>query len=74
MNPVIVEWLMGHDIGIAKHYLADNIKQEYSKFESAVRIPRLFLFFNEFHYFLEQRRYDVHAASILIVRSNNFFY
>jgi|GEM_PF-946499 len=36
MNPVIVEWLMGHDIGIAKHYLADNIKQEYSKFERAV--------------------------------------
>ncbi len=28
MNPVIVEWLMGHDIGIVKHYLADNIKQE----------------------------------------------
>ncbi len=36
MNPVIVEWLMGHDIGIAKHYLADNIKQEYSKFEQTV--------------------------------------
>jgi hypothetical protein len=33
---VIVEWLMGHDIGIAKHYLADNIKQEYSKFEQAI--------------------------------------
>ena len=27
---VIVEWLMGHDIGIAKYYLDDNIKQEYS--------------------------------------------
>ncbi len=26
MNTVILEWLMGHDIGIAKHYLADNIK------------------------------------------------
>ena len=36
MNPVLVEWLMGHDIGIAKHYLADNIKQEYSKFERAI--------------------------------------
>ena len=33
MNPVIVEWLMVHDIGIAKHYLADNIKQEYVKFK-----------------------------------------
>jgi len=38
MNPVIVEWLMGHDIGIAKHYLADNIKQEYCKFEKTVRL------------------------------------
>jgi len=38
MNHVIVGWLMGHDIGIAKHYLADNIKQEYSKFEKAVRL------------------------------------
>ena len=34
---MIVEWLMGHDIGIAKHYLADNIKHEYYKFEQAVR-------------------------------------
>ena len=38
MNHVIVEWLMGHDIGIAKHYLADNIKHEYRKFEEAVRL------------------------------------
>jgi len=38
MNHVIVEWLMGHDIDIAKHYLVDNIKQEYSKFEQAVRL------------------------------------
>ncbi len=38
MNPVIVEWLMGHDIGIAKQYLADNIKQEYSKFEQTVKL------------------------------------
>lgn len=38
VNPVIVEWLMGHDIGIAKHYLADNIKQEYSKFEQTVKL------------------------------------
>ena len=33
MNPLIVEWLMGHDIGISKHYLADDIKSEYTKFE-----------------------------------------
>ncbi len=33
MNPLIVEWLMGHDIGITKHYLADDIKSEYTKFE-----------------------------------------
>ncbi len=33
MNPLIVEWLMGHDIGISKHYLADDIKYEYTKFE-----------------------------------------
>ena len=31
---VIVEWLMGHDIGIANHYLAHIIKQEYFKFDS----------------------------------------
>ncbi|MCS6768171.1 MAG: hypothetical protein NZ888_06375 [Candidatus Nitrosocaldus sp.] len=34
MNPLLVEWLMGHNIGIAAHYLADNIKEEYAKFES----------------------------------------
>ena len=28
---------MGHDIGIAKHYLADNIKLEYTNFEQAVK-------------------------------------
>jgi integrase len=38
MNTVIVEWFMGHDIGIAKHYLADNIKQEYTKFERTVQL------------------------------------
>jgi len=38
MNSVIVEWLTGHDIGIAKHYLADNIKQEYGKFERTIRL------------------------------------
>lgn len=38
MNTVTVEWLMGHDIGIAKHYLADNIKQEYAKFEQTIRL------------------------------------
>jgi len=27
---------MGHDIGMAKYYLADNIKQEYSKFDKAL--------------------------------------
>ena len=36
ISPVIVEWLMGHGIGIAKHYLVDNIKQEYAKFEQAI--------------------------------------
>ena len=35
---MIVEWLMGHDIGIAKHYLADNVKQEYTKFEKATTL------------------------------------
>jgi len=38
MNHVIVEWLMGHDIGIARHYLADNIKQEYEKFENVIKL------------------------------------
>ncbi len=33
MNPLIVEWLMGHDIGISKHYLADDIRSEYTEFE-----------------------------------------
>ncbi len=37
MNPVIVEWLMGHDIGIAKHYIADNIKREYARFEAVTK-------------------------------------
>ena len=32
---------MGHDIGIAKHYLADNIKQEYTKFEQVIRLALL---------------------------------
>lgn len=35
---VIGQWLMGHAIGIAKHYLANNIKREYSNFEHAVRL------------------------------------
>jgi hypothetical protein len=42
MNPFIVEWLMGHDIGIKAHYLADNIKEEYSKFERAFRLKDIF--------------------------------
>lgn len=29
---------MEHDIGIAKHYLADNIRQEYDKFEQNVSL------------------------------------
>jgi len=37
-NPIIVEWLMGYDIGIAKYYVAANIKQEYSELEQAVRL------------------------------------
>jgi hypothetical protein len=35
-SPVVVKWLMEHDIDIAKHYLADNIKQEYSKCEQKI--------------------------------------
>jgi len=38
MNHVIVEWVIGRDIGIAKHYLADTMKQEYSKFENSISI------------------------------------
>ncbi|MEM4323895.1 MAG: hypothetical protein QXK74_08140 [Candidatus Nitrosocaldaceae archaeon] len=34
MNPILVEWLMGHSIGVAAHYLADSIREEYAKFES----------------------------------------
>ncbi|MEM2019452.1 MAG: hypothetical protein QXY85_03335 [Candidatus Nitrosocaldus sp.] len=34
MNSLLVEWLMGHSIGMAVHYLADNVKEEYVKFES----------------------------------------
>ena len=29
--------IMAHDIGIAKYHLADNIKQEYEKFEQVIR-------------------------------------
>ncbi len=35
MNYLVVEWLMGHNIGMAAHYLADNIREEYTKFERA---------------------------------------
>jgi integrase len=34
----ILEWLMGHSLGIKAHYLADNIKEEYAKFEEAFRL------------------------------------
>jgi integrase len=35
----IIEWLMGHRLpGVRGHYLADNIKEEYAKFEQAFRI------------------------------------
>jgi integrase len=34
----ILEWLMGHSIGIKAHYLADEIKTEYAKFETAFRL------------------------------------
>ena len=35
---LIVEWYIGHDIGMTKHYLADNIKQEYFKFEKTIKL------------------------------------
>ena len=38
MNHLIVEWFMGHDIGIAEHYLANDVKWEYTKFEKTVRV------------------------------------
>lgn len=32
----IIEWLMGHKLqGVRGHYLADTVKEEYAKFESA---------------------------------------
>jgi hypothetical protein len=34
----LIEWLMGHSIGIKAHYLADEIKSEYAKFETAFRL------------------------------------
>jgi integrase len=34
----LIEWLMGHSIGIKAHYLADEIKTEYAKFETAFRL------------------------------------
>jgi len=34
----LIEWLMGHSIGIKAHYLADEIKAEYAKFEQAFRL------------------------------------
>jgi integrase len=34
----LIEWLMGHSIGIKAHYLADEIKTEYAKFERVFRL------------------------------------
>lgn len=35
-----IEWAMGHSLpGIRAHYFADELKQEYTKFEQAFRIP-----------------------------------
>lgn len=35
----IVEWLMGHNLpGVRAHYLADEIKTEYAKFEEKFRL------------------------------------
>jgi len=39
MDRDLVEWLMGHDIGIKQHYLADDIKEQYLKFEKIFIMP-----------------------------------
>ncbi len=33
----IVEWLMGHQLGVVQHYLADEIMEEYLKFAETVK-------------------------------------
>jgi len=33
----IVEWLMGHQLGVIQHYLADEVMEEYMKFAEAVK-------------------------------------
>jgi integrase len=33
----IVEWLMGHQLGVVQHYLADEIEEEYAKFAETVQ-------------------------------------
>jgi len=37
MDPYIVEWLMGHSLGVRQHYLADTVKEEYQKFIEATK-------------------------------------
>jgi len=34
----LVDWLAGHSLGIRAHYLADTMKEEYSKFEEKFRL------------------------------------
>jgi len=33
----IVEWLMGHQLGVVQHYLADEVREEYARFAEAVK-------------------------------------
>ncbi len=61
MDSVIVEWLMGHDIGTAKHYQTDNIKQEYeirARRTATLAIPSFFSssIKNEKSFLLNQNR------------------
>jgi len=36
MDYEIVRWLMGHQLGVIQHYLADEVKEEYKKFVEKV--------------------------------------
>ena len=38
MDRDIIEWLMGHSLGIKQHYLADTIKEEYQKFIDMLKL------------------------------------
>ncbi len=45
-------------IGIVKHYLADNIKQEYSKFEQAARLTWHVFFKPARKYYLARKDHE----------------